>query len=206
MVIEKWLQGTSRNKIAEECGLGKGTVSAIIEEWNRSTGKDFANQLRDFSLALHKSGLPLSDCVRGYRLALTSKKLGINIDEPEHFLAEIYTVCLSKGLEPRYVAELLEDLISMSNGLNSISGISDRLKAMNDEKEKLSNSIKALKEEIECLDAERAAAEELRDCALESERVTEANLDSYTKTREELRKYGVPVDDISKSHQGCQVA
>jgi hypothetical protein len=198
MVIEMWLQGASRNIIAQECGLGKGTVSAIIEEWSRSTGKDIAIQLRDFSLALHKSGLSLSDCVRGYRLALTSKKLGINIDEPEHFLEEIYTACLSEGLEPRYVAELLEDLISISSGLNSISAMFERLRAMNDEKENLSNSMKCLKEEIDCLHAERAAAEELRDCALENERITQANLDSYIKTREELRKFGIPVDDISK--------
>lgn len=35
MVIDKWLRGKSRNQIAEECRIGRGTVSAIIDYWIR---------------------------------------------------------------------------------------------------------------------------------------------------------------------------
>ncbi|MGH9952860.1 MAG: helix-turn-helix domain-containing protein, partial [Nitrososphaeraceae archaeon] len=96
MVIEKWLRGKSRNQIAEECGLGRGTVSTIIDEWSRLTGKELAVQYRDFGLVLNKSGLSFTDCVTGRRVASSAKNLGIDLDELEHFLTEVYTPCVSK--------------------------------------------------------------------------------------------------------------
>jgi hypothetical protein len=95
LVIEKWLQAKSRNAIAEEVGIGRATVSAVVEEWGQSMGKDLAFQLRDFVLALHKSGLSLSNCISGFRVTLCAKNLGISLDEPEYFLRETYAVCSS---------------------------------------------------------------------------------------------------------------
>jgi ribonuclease PH len=86
--------------------------------WQRDCDCNNSCQLRDLALALHNSGLSLTDCVTGLRVALSSRNLGIDMDEAEHFLAEIYTTCVSKGLEPRYVAKLLEDVVSLSDGLN----------------------------------------------------------------------------------------
>lgn len=198
MVIEKWLKGKSRNKIAEDCGLGKGTVSSVIDEWSRSTGKEFATKIRDFALAMDKSGLSLADCVTGFRVASSAKNLGIDIDELDRFLAETYTACCSKGLQPRFVAQLLEDVTSMSDGSSSISAMYDRLRTVNDESKSLINSVEDLKEKIKCLHAERSAAEELTSTALENHHMTLADLKWYSDTKEQLKKYGIPVDDLSK--------
>jgi hypothetical protein len=81
MVIDKWLRGKSRNQIAEECRIGRGTVSAIIDDWIRSIGKELAAHYRDFGLVLNNSGLSFADCVTGHRVASSAKKLGIDIEE-----------------------------------------------------------------------------------------------------------------------------
>lgn len=198
MVIEKWLRGKSRNQIAEECVLGRGTVSAIIDEWSRLTGKELAVQYRDFGLVLNNSGLSFTDCVTGRRVASSAKNLEIDLDELEHFLTEVYTPCVSKGLDPSKVAKLLEDVVSMLNGLNSISAMFDRLIATRDEAENLRSSIPVVKEEIDRLRAEKAAAEELCKAAVESYDITLADLKWYSDTREELKKYGIPIDNIGK--------
>lgn len=197
-VIQKWLQAYSRNRIAQECSLGKGTVSAIINEWSQSTGKEVASQLRDLSLALRNSGLSLTQCVTGLRVGLSMKKLGIDVDDAEHFFGETYIACVSKGLEPLAVANLLEDVITLSDGLNSISAMFDQLRAIRDEKENRTNSTIELKENIKCLHAEREAAQELCEAALENDRVTQDTLKWFRDTREELSKYGIPVDDTIK--------
>jgi hypothetical protein len=41
--------------------------------------------------------------------------------------------------------------------------------------------------------------ENVRDKALQDQRMTSSELKCYTDLREELRKYGIPIDDTSKS-------
>lgn len=197
-VIDKWLNANSRNRIAEECGLGRGTVTSIINEWNQSIGKDLAVQLRELALALRKAGLALTECATGFRVALCLKSLGMEIDNTEDFLGEIYTSCKSKGLEPRNVTKLLEDIVIMFEGLNSISAISDRIISMRDEEESLRNSITPLEEKIKCLVVEKTTAEGQRELALENYSLTEAGVKWCIDVKEELNKYGILVDDITK--------
>jgi DNA-directed RNA polymerase specialized sigma24 family protein len=37
-VIESWLKGYSRDKIATECRVSTGAVSSIVYEWTHNTG------------------------------------------------------------------------------------------------------------------------------------------------------------------------
>ncbi len=54
------------------------------------------------------------------------------------------------------------------------------------------------KAQIEALQEQKEDAELLRDTALEDGRITSFRLKWYTDLSEELRKYGIPVHDISK--------
>ena len=65
-------------------------------------------------------------------------------------------------------------------------------------KESLEEEIEKLKAQIETLREQKEDAEMLRDTALEDARITSFRLKWYTDLSEELRKYGIPVHDISK--------
>jgi hypothetical protein len=52
--------------------------------------------------------------------------------------------------------------------------------------------------QIEILQDEKSDAQSLRDKAMQDERMTSSGLKWYTDLRTELRKYGIPVDDISR--------
>jgi hypothetical protein len=58
--------------------------------------------------------------------------------------------------------------------------------------------MKKLKGQIEILNLQKSDSESVRDQALQDERITVTELKSYSDLRAELRKYGIPVDDISK--------
>src|SRR5205809_7583363 len=69
---------------------------------------------------------------------------------------------------------------------------------MRDEKRKLEQEIEKLKEQIETLQVQKSAADSLREVALQEGRLTISELKWHSELRGELRKYGIPVDDIPK--------
>ena len=79
-----------------------------------------------------------------------------------------------------------------------LSKIPDYIKEKTTEKRKLEEEIEKLKAQIETLREQKEDAELLRDTALEDARITTFRLKWYTDLSEELRKYEIPVHDISK--------
>lgn len=78
------------------------------------------------------------------------------------------------------------------------SQIPNYIKQKADEKEKLEQEIKNLELKIGMLTLEQSDRESLRDPAIQDERMTAAELKSYSDLRTELRKDGIPIDEISK--------
>jgi hypothetical protein len=53
-VIQQWLAGHQRDKIALHCGISAGAVTNLIQEWSTGLGDDIVDQLRDLSVILRK--------------------------------------------------------------------------------------------------------------------------------------------------------
>ena len=92
----------------------------------------------------------------------------------------------------------MADLLEFSNNVLPLSKIPDYIKEKTDEKIKLEQKIEKLKSQIERLREQKEDAELIRDRALEDARTTSFRLKWYTDLSEQLRKYGIPVYDISK--------
>ena len=58
-VIDDWLNGESRNRIAIKRNMGSGTVYNIIQEWRIGIGIEKADKLRDLALKLKQNWI---DC------------------------------------------------------------------------------------------------------------------------------------------------
>jgi DNA-binding NarL/FixJ family response regulator len=56
-VIDAWIMGKTRDEIALELNISKGSVSNIIEQWQNRIGVFDANNLRELGLALKKAGI-----------------------------------------------------------------------------------------------------------------------------------------------------
>jgi hypothetical protein len=50
LVIQEWLNGEQRDKIAGDNGLGAGSVTNIVNEWRAALGSPTADALRDLAV------------------------------------------------------------------------------------------------------------------------------------------------------------
>ena len=60
-VINQWLSGDSRDRIAADNGIGAGTVSNIINEWKKGVEDSDYDSLRELAVYSKKEGFGLSD-------------------------------------------------------------------------------------------------------------------------------------------------
>ena len=125
-------------------------------------------------------------------------KIGVKEDNIEPFITDIYNRCRDLGISPENIADHVEDLFEFSKTTIPLLQIPNYIKQKTDEKRNLEDDIERLKDQIGLLEQEKSDLEALRDAALQNERMTVAEINSYSDVKAELRKYGVPVDDIAE--------
>jgi hypothetical protein len=76
LVIQKWLTGIARDRLAAECGISGGAVSTIIANWRASIGFDLTDQLMEISIALRKRSMTPLECAAALRLVNIMTNIG----------------------------------------------------------------------------------------------------------------------------------
>jgi hypothetical protein len=167
-VIQEWLQGEQRDKIASDTGLSAGAVTNTINEWKQGSGSTIAEELRELAIALKKVGMSAVQCATGFRVAVMMNRLGIREDKFESFMSDIYSECDRLGVGSRRVASFLEDLLQFSETV-SLSKLDEYIESKAQEERVLNQEIENLKEQKGDLEAQKSVAERQRDMALEDE-------------------------------------
>ncbi len=67
-MIQGYLNGKSRDQIANDIGISGGKASGIIKEWIAQIGQPHVESMRDFATILNKSGISVKQCAEGYRM------------------------------------------------------------------------------------------------------------------------------------------
>jgi hypothetical protein len=115
IVIQQYLRGKSRDDIARDCRLGSVTVSNIIAGWKANLDQYVVEDLRELGINLKKSAISPAQCARGSKIISTLERLGVNEDNFENFISNIYLQCrIIDDLVPHKIASYLEDLIAFS--------------------------------------------------------------------------------------------
>jgi cell division protein FtsB len=197
LVIQQWLKGEQRDKIAGDNDLSAGAVTNIVNEWRQSLGFYLADQLRDFAVTLKKVGITPVQCATGFRIAMSMNRLGIKEDSFESFMSEVYQRCKNLELTPENIASFLTDLLEFSKSV-PFSKMTNYMQQKTDEKKKLEQEIKNLEDDVGILQMEKRDFQALRDAALEDMKLTKDELQAYSSHKAELAKYGIPVNDFSK--------
>lgn len=197
LVIQAWMKGEPRDKIAADYGLSAGSVTNIVNDWRAAVGLPTADALRELGITLKRLGITPAECALGSRIATLMHRIGVKEDGFESFMSDAYNRCKDIGLSPQNIAFHLADLLDFSKTV-SLSKIPDYLKEKTTEKGNLEEEIEKLKGQIETLREQKEDAESLRDIALQDEKMTSSGLKWYTDLREELTKYGIPIDDIQQ--------
>jgi hypothetical protein len=111
-VINQWLSGESRDRIADDNGIGAGTVSNIINEWKKGVEDLDYDSLRELTVPLKKQGIGIIELAPFVRLYKYVKKLGADADQIESFLAN----CMSgaNSLPPEKIIDLTNQMFDIA--------------------------------------------------------------------------------------------
>jgi DNA repair exonuclease SbcCD ATPase subunit len=194
LVIQDWLSGKQRDKIAGDNGLSAGAVTNIVNEWRQALGLSAVDELRELAVTLKKIGISAAQCADGFRAAMIMNRLGVREDSFESFMSDIYARCNNLGLTPESIASYLADLIEFSKTV-PFSQISEFIEQKAEEKKKLEEEIQNLKDQIKTLKEEKSSSEARCLSALSEENTTNVRLKSYSDMKKELAGYGISIDD-----------
>jgi len=191
--------GKTRDNIASEFNVSTGTVSNIIEQWQKMIGVYEAYNLRKLGLALKKAGISPVRCADGLRINNLMKQLGIDEEHLNDFLNNLY----NKSIEQRQLPGDLARISKVINAYPEINSLNDLPKYINQrrqEKIKLDSDIYYRKHELEKLDHEKEKKrQEIKDLENELETFRKEIQDEkkdfllFKNVKEVLAKNGVPI-------------
>jgi hypothetical protein len=90
-VLREWLQGISRDKIALDNNIGKGSVTGITQQAKNNIPD--LDLLREIALSMRKENMDLSNFASSFRLNKRLSRLGLTEDKIERLLDEINNYC-----------------------------------------------------------------------------------------------------------------
>jgi hypothetical protein len=111
-VINQWLSGNSRDRIAAAHNIGTGTVSNIVNEWKKGVEDSDYESIRGLAVFSKKKGMALSDVASNIRLNNYIEKIGADEGQIESFIAN----CMNAAnyLPPEKIIDLANQLFDIA--------------------------------------------------------------------------------------------
>ena len=113
-VIQQWVSGDTRDKIAIDNGIGEGTVSGIVNDWKKGLEDSEYESVRELAVQSKKQGIALSDLASHFRLYNIIKKSGANEDQIESFISNCISGAGVEVLPPEKIIDLVNQLFNIS--------------------------------------------------------------------------------------------
>ena len=176
-VIQEWLSGIPRSKIAIDNNIGEGTVSGIVSEFKIGLDNGEFDSSRELALAAKKQGLNLSDLAAHARLYNYFIKSGATEEDIESFIVNIS----NSNLPPEKVIQYVNRLFNISNTESiPLDQVSEYIKEKLQEKQKIDEAIKEA------------------NAMLQSKTVSIEAINEHILLKEELKKYRLSTKDIRR--------
>jgi transcriptional regulator with XRE-family HTH domain len=112
-VLNEWLQGIRRNKIAENNGIGAGTVTDILRQARNNDIPDI-DLMRDLALKLKKEGLDVNQFASSVRLKKVLDRIGLPEEKLESLLEEIDIYSFKRGMEEKEFVSKIDEILQMA--------------------------------------------------------------------------------------------
>src|SRR5919197_4808813 len=109
-VIQQWLSGYARPKIAIDNNIGEGTVSGIVSEFKIGLDNSEFDSARELAVAAKKQGLTPVDLASHFRLYNYFLKSGASEEKIESFIANVST----GDIPPENIIQYVNQLYNIS--------------------------------------------------------------------------------------------
>ena len=91
--------------------------------------------MRELAIGIKKAGSTHRECLRGLRISNQIDKFGIDPEELEYFLNNVYKECITNGVRPADLSKILKGISSLPEiNSNSINEIPNRIKEREQQK------------------------------------------------------------------------
>jgi hypothetical protein len=110
-VVQLWLSGEARDKIAADNNIGAGTVSAIIDSYKIGLNNLDLDSFRELMVEAKKLGMTPSDLASFFRLYNYLVKSGAAEQEVESFITNVNSGYIPLGK----AIELVNQIYEISN-------------------------------------------------------------------------------------------
>jgi len=117
-VINEWLAGMPRDRIAKQKTIGTGTVSLIVRDWRQGLFDKDIEPVRELTKQIRNQNISLVECSDAARLVNRVKRLGGKINGIDKLLTGIQSECISRGLPAEKICQLLIQLFNLSKSHN----------------------------------------------------------------------------------------
>jgi hypothetical protein len=180
-VIQQWISGDTRDKIAIDNSIGEGTVSGIVNEWKRGLEDSEYESVRELAVHSKKQGIALSDLASHFRLYNIIKKSGTNEDQIESFIINCMSGAGVEVLPPEKIVDLVNQLFNISKSESiALEKVPDYIQQKLQQKQKLDEQIKEA------------------EAVLQRKNVSIEAIDEYIHLNEELSKHGLSTKHTNK--------
>jgi hypothetical protein len=175
-VVQQWLSGEARDKIAADNNIGEGTVSGIVSEFKIGLDNAEFDSARELALAVKKQGMTLSELSSNYRL-YNFVRSGAAEEDIESFIVNISTSDLPPEKVIQYVNQLYDVSKAESLPLDQVSGyIREKL----EQKQKIDDDIQQT------------------DAILQSKNVNIEAINEHIQLNQKLNEHGLSVHNIDE--------
>lgn len=194
-VIRHWLIGDTRDQIASRFAISTGAVTNIVNEWRNNLGSFVADDLRELSLSLKKAQISPLECATSLRIGKMMQRFGINEEQFEYFMSEIYNKCQVLGIAPEQIGEYLTETVNLSK-IVFPSQIPNYINTKKEEIKELEKQIENKHETISELNKEISILEEKQEYLRKNNNTSINAINWYKDIKEELTNIGIPFEDI----------
>jgi hypothetical protein len=116
-VLDEWLQGTTRIKIAENNGISAGTVTEIHQQARNNDIPDI-DLMRSLALKLKKEGLDVNRFASSVRLKKVLDRIGLPEEKLELLLEEINVHCFKREIDVNEFLSKMDEILQMAYELD----------------------------------------------------------------------------------------
>jgi hypothetical protein len=174
-VVQEWLSGEARDKIASDLQIGAGTVSGIVSDFKKNLQASDIDSVRELAIYAKRQGLNLSDLSSHFILYNYFIKSGAAEEDIESFIANVSTDDASPEKLIQYVNQLYDASKEQSIPLHEVPAYIEKKL---EEKQKIDEQIKQA------------------DAILQSKNVSIEAIDEHIQLNQKLNEYNLSFQDI----------
>lgn len=189
-VVSLFYLGYSRDEIAQTLGIGAGTASKILKEFQAEIGDAEYEAIKIWARYLRKNGIKAENAVIGARIWDVLKKNAIKEDDLYSFFENLSSI--------KNVPDVSNLLIQANNMISIRKDTGESFVQIVQKYEELSRDIPDLSKRKNLLQSEIKGLEAQRNAVLKKNNATEQQLGHLAVIKSECYSIGLKLEDLLK--------